>query len=73
MANLDTRSKRMSGINPASPWRSFGKGPSASFNGNERQAADFMYSGISADAAASPSASVGGGYSIQMFRRRIKR
>lgn len=50
---IDTRQKRMSAMNPASPWR----GPmvdatEAGFGGGNRQAANFMYSGILAAVAA---------------------
>lgn len=47
---LDTRQKRMSALHPASPWR----GPmvdatETGFTAGNRQAADFLYSGIEAD------------------------
>lgn len=49
---LNSMQKRMSAMNPACPWR----GPledatEAGFNVGNRQAADFMYSGISSGAA----------------------
>lgn len=51
MSNLDTMAKRASGMNPASPWR----GPMVfsfiSFAVGDRQAADYMYSGISSSTA----------------------
>ena len=50
---IDTAQKRASAMNPASPWR----GPmvaaaEAGFTQGNRQAADFMYSGILAGEAA---------------------
>ena len=52
---MDTAQKRMSAMNPASPWR----GPmvaaaEAGFTQGNRQAADFMYSGILAGALTLP-------------------
>lgn len=48
MSDLDTQTKRMSGMHLAMPWRNPAKVPSGSFTQGERQAADFMYSGIAA-------------------------
>lgn len=50
MANLDTPAKRMSGMHPTMPWRSPAKVVSGSFSQGDRQAVDFMYSGILASA-----------------------
>lgn len=51
MANLDTMSKRGSGINPVSPWRGAMVFSFISFGQGDRQAADYMYSGILAAGA----------------------
>lgn len=51
---LDTKQKRMSAINPSSPWRGpFVDATESGFDVGNRQAADLMYSGIASTAAAS--------------------
>lgn len=44
---IDTQQKRMSAINPSCPWRGGMVEASASFPVGKRQAAAYLYSGIS--------------------------
>lgn len=51
MADLDTQAKRVSGMHLACPWRLPAKVPSGSFTQGERQAVNYLYSGILAEGA----------------------
>jgi hypothetical protein len=46
MADLDTAEKRISGINPSSPWRALLPLPDSTINQGDRETASYMYSGI---------------------------
>jgi len=70
MANLDTQAKRMSGMNHASPWRGLGKPPTGTFTGGERQASDFLYSGIAASASSGTTISIVQPYIVVYFWKR---
>ena len=54
MANLDTRLKRLSGIQPSIPWRGYLPTPDGTVDQADRQVIPFLYSGISAGAFVPP-------------------
>ena len=56
---IDSRQKRMSALHLASPWRGpLVDAPEAGFTQGNRQAADYMYSGILAASPTPPAAGV---------------